>query len=227
MMRAVSFSADPAAWRIIVPVRGGPAGKSRLAQIEGRPLTETERAEVALAMARDTLRAAVSAARGRVLVLTGDPVVASVAHESGAEVTTDGGQGLNTELAGAARTVPREMGVCVVLADLPAVRPEDLGAALDLADGVEGPGIVVPDWEGTGTALVAVTPAGRSSVVFGFGPGSATRHRRAGLLPAGLDLDRIRTDVDTSAAWDRAARLGLGASTAALRRRLLGPPSVT
>lgn len=221
MMPCVSSSAAEHPWRVVVPVRGGPAGKSRLEGVEGLRLTDAQRADLALAMAQDTLTAAVAAARGPVAVLTAAEEVARVARAAGAEVLRDSGRGLNTELARVALDTDAALGLCVLLGDLPALRPEDLGTALDLVRHASAPGIVVPDWEGTGTTMLALAPGDATPELFRFGPGSASRHRRAGLTPAGHDIARLRCDVDTAAAWDRALRLGLGAATALARRRLL------
>lgn len=221
MMPVVSTPADRPPWRVIVPVRGGGVGKSRLVSIEGRTLTDGDRFDLALAMARDTVSAAVASDRGRVVVLTGDEVVTSMARQCGAAVAVDGGRGLNAELARVAASLAPAVGVCVLLGDVPALRPEDLAAALDLAEAERAPGVLVPDWEGTGTTLVARAPGAGSAVTFGFGPGSAERHRRAGLHVAGLHLTRLRADVDIPEAWGRAVRLGLGPATAALREHLL------
>ena len=224
MMPAVSPSSDrqvAPTWQVIVPVRGGSAGKSRLTSIEGVRLTGPQRRELALAMAHDTVSAAVALGRGPVTVLTGDGAVASMAAECGATTATDHGRGLNPELAEAAAAYGAAVGVAVLLGDLPALRPVDLGAALDLARDLPEPGLVVPDGEGTGTTLVAGTPGAVEAPPFRFGAGSAQRHQRAGLHPGGLHLDRLRADVDTPEGWAAAVRLGLGPTTSALRLRLL------
>jgi 2-phospho-L-lactate/phosphoenolpyruvate guanylyltransferase len=218
----VSSPTVPHAWQVIVPVRGGPVGKSRLRSIEGRPLTDPDRSALALAMARDTVSAAVASSYGPVHVLTADDPVRALAADCGAAVAPDGGGGLNDELDRTVLSLSPADGVCVLLGDLPALRPADLAEALDLARATTGRGVVVPDWQGTGTTLVALAPGRGGRVGFGFGTGSAERHRRAGLVVVGLHLDRLRSDVDTSHAWDRAVRLGLGPASSGLRRRLLG-----
>lgn len=221
MMPAVSSPHDRPLWRVIVPVRGGPVGKSRLTSVEGRLLTGPERSDLALAMAHDTVSAAVAGGSGPVVVLTGDDVVAELAADCGATTIVDQGRGLNAELADAAASLGTSVAVCVLLGDLPALRPQDLGEALDLAQAVPAPGIVVPDWEGSGTTLIAGTWGAFDPLPFCFGRGSARRHQRAGLRPGGLHLARLRADVDTPEAWENAVRLGLGPATSALRRRLL------
>lgn len=214
---------DPPRWTVLVPVRGGGSGKSRLSRIEERHLTPAERVEVAMAMARDTVTAAVAAGVGPVVVVTADPQVTAMARSCGAAVREDRGRGLNSELSAAAAVVGPTMGVCALLGDLPALTAESLAAALEqAADAPEGG--FVPDHEGTGTALVAVGP-GAVDIGFRFGPGSARRHEEAGLSAVGTDLPRVRCDVDTTAAWEQALELGLGPATSALRAALLTGPA--
>lgn len=247
MMRAVSPTAAaapatasdgaPQHWRIIVPVRGGSAGKSRLSEVEGRRLRDADRRELTMAMARDTVTAAVRSGRGTVAVLTADGPVATMASDCGAWVIHDAGRGLNAELiatAGASGLLPPHTadpagaataageGICVVLGDLPCLLPADLCAVLDVAERAPAAGVVVADEDGTGTTTVAYAAHYRGTRTFRFGPGSAEQHRQAGLRIAGADRPRLRCDVDTSAGWDRAVELGLGAATSALRERLLG-----
>lgn len=97
----------------------------------------------------------------------------------------------------------------MLLGDLPALRAEDLVAALESC--AAHPTCVVPDAEGTGTVLLTSTvgpPQPR------FGPGSAARHALAATLLA-LDLPRLRRDVDTAADLATAMSLGVGPRTAA------------
>jgi 2-phospho-L-lactate guanylyltransferase len=206
---------------VLVPVRGGDAGKTRLTRIEGVVLSASDRAALTLAMARDTVRAAVAADIGTVAVLTADPAVSVLARSWGATVVSDLGRGLNPELAAAAASVDRRVGVCALLGDLPALTPAALDAALEAAQRVPGRGAFVPDLEGVGTAMVALRPATVVADAFRFGPGSAARHEAAGLEQVGLDLVPLRCDVDTSEAWHRARAVGLGPATSALRTRIV------
>ena len=147
----------------MLPVKGGPLAKSRL----GAP------PRVAAAIALDTLAAASAAASvGRVVVVTADPTSAAAARAGGAEVVPESrtGEGLvaavRDGVAAAGRRRPwSARPAAVLLADLPALCPEDLQAALAAAaSALAGdPGAAmaaVPDTEGTGTVLLAArTPA--------------------------------------------------------------------
>lgn len=180
-----------------------------------------------MAMAADTLAAALEARCGPVCVLTADASVSALARSLGAETLRDRGRGLNAELYAALTHPGPDTGVAVLLGDLPAARGDDLREVLRLVmaqpaapHSAPAPGAYLPDWEGTGTALVAFAP-GVGERAVAFGAGSARRHHELGLAPVGLDLARLRCDVDTPAAWDLAVELGLGAATAAARTRLL------
>ncbi|NLW98772.1 MAG: 2-phospho-L-lactate guanylyltransferase [Actinomycetales bacterium] len=206
-------------WHVLVPVRGGRAGKTRLREIESQPLTGSDRTALAAAMAADTVSAALAADCGPVSVVTAAAETAAWVTRLGARVVADSGGGLNAALGTALEGVDAGMGAVVLLGDLPAVLGADIAEALALA-GATGPAFV-PDWEGTGTTLAAFPVHGRADVTLAFGTGSARRHAELGLTPVGLSLDRLRCDVDTPKAWDRAVRLGLGPATADVRRRLL------
>jgi 2-phospho-L-lactate/phosphoenolpyruvate guanylyltransferase len=215
--------ADPPLWQVVVPVRGGHGGKSRLRHVEGHLLTAEDRGRLALAMAIDTASAALGAGVGPVVLLTADPLVTADFAAVGVEVVRDGGRGLNAELTRVLSSVAGGMGVCALLGDLPALRPQELTSALERALAADDRPIHVPDWEGTGTALVAAAPEARAGLALAFGPRSAARHERLGSLPVGLELKGLRCDVDTPEAWARAVALGVGPQTARIRVSLVRP----
>src|SRR6185437_7696085 len=103
---------------------------------------------------------------------------------AGAEVEPDPGSGLGAAIArGVAVLAERGDGpLAVLLADLPALRPEDLTVALTACAAY--PSAYVPDAEGSGTVLLtAVRP---DQLRPAFGAGSAARHD---LVAHRLDLD--------------------------------------
>ena len=170
----------------LVPVKALDAGKSRLIDIPA-----PERRAPALAFARDTLVAVMAAPSvARTVVVTSDPELAGAARSWSCEVLADTG-GLNDSLRSAAAQVGDSV-VVAVCADLPALTPDDLEAAL--AQHQPGAGSYVADHVGTGTTAYAA-PVG----VFDpqFGPGSALAHRAAGARPVVGDLPSLRRDVDT------------------------------
>ncbi len=112
----------------------------------------------------------------------------------------------------------------VLLADLPCLRPHDLGAALDAADAQLAAGraaAVVPDAAGTGTVLLAQGPGPVRPTR--FGPGSAAAHAADGAVRLELALPRLRRDVDTPADLEAALALGVGPATLAALAALAGP----
>lgn len=189
-------------WVVVVPVKPAAEGKSRLAGFLG----PTERAALARAMALDTIEAA-AATPGvvRVLVVTADAEIrASVPF-----VVDDPGGGLNAAIR--AGLTQASGPVAVLLGDLPALRPDHLRAALDLAS--EHERAFVPDAEGTGTTLLT----GLDGLSPRFGVGSAASHEAHGHVRLDLPEDStLRRDVDLPADVAAVARLGVGPRTAAV-----------
>jgi 2-phospho-L-lactate guanylyltransferase len=173
-------------------------------------------------MAADTVAAALACPEvSRVIVVTDDPHAAGVLAGLGAIVVAErADRGLNPALRHGARHARAhwpESGVGALAADLPALRPGELGAALLLA--ARWPQAFVPDAAGSGTTLYTVVPG----TVFRprFGSGSAARHRAAGAAElAHPGLASLRRDVDEAADLRGAQDLGLGTRTAALAGRL-------
>lgn len=199
---------------VILPVKPPSAGKSRL------HVTGSDRSQLARAFALDTAAAALATPDVlAVLALCDDYRFAHELRSLGCAVVPDGvGDDLNATLCqGAAEAARRWPGTSPIalLADLPALRPDDLAAALRAAadHGRDGLAAFVADAEGTGTVLYAA-PLGQFDPR--FGRGSAQRHRDAGAHPIGGSLTSLRHDVDDATALRLAQRLGLGPRTAAL-----------
>lgn len=214
--RSPTASGGPAAppggvrWHLVVPVKEADRAKTRLEA--PHPLS---RPALARAVARDTLEAACAALGADLLtVVTSDPQVRATALQLGAQVVPDPGRGLDAAVLAGWETPPPAMGSAggrpgwaALLGDLPALRAEDLQAAL--AACAPHPRAVVPDTEGTGTVLLTSTAA---PPVPSFGAGSAARHGRTARLLQ-LDLPRLRRDVDVAADLRAAVRLGVGRHT--------------
>lgn len=208
-------AADASRWAIVVPVKRLPAAKSRLAA--PAPL----RAELALAMALDTVDAALRCPPvAAVVVVTDDDRAVDEVRRLGAHVVADEPDaGLNPALrhgaAAAAALVPGS-GVAAVSSDLPALAPADLAAALAAATGHRV--TVVADWSGTGTTLL--TAREPASFDPSYGADSLAAHVTAGAvdLTAGAGLS-LRHDVDTADDLRAVAALGCGPATSALLAR--------
>ena len=198
-------------WTLVLPVKGGPFAKSRL----GAPPA------VASAIALDCLEAVLACpAVGRCVVVSADAAMQRAARLAGATVVPEArpGSGLVAAVGdGVAAADVRPWCVrpaAVLLADLPALRPDDLTTALDAAQAAftrAQPMAAVPDADGTGTVLLAArTPALLDPA---FGPASFAEHLRRGAVALPLDLPRLRRDVDTPADLETALGLGVGPRT--------------
>jgi 2-phospho-L-lactate guanylyltransferase len=198
-------------WNLVIPVKSLRRAKSRLA-----PMPGWGRATIALAMAVDTVTAALAAERATaVLVVTPDTVAGEVMRDLGAEVICDRPRaGLNPALAYAARVTTAQRpaaGIAALSADLPALGPAALDAALEAAS--RHPVAIVADAAGDGTTMLcARRPAGFAPM---FGRRSADRHRRAGATDIDIPgIATLRHDVDTPDDLARAQALGVGSRTA-------------
>jgi len=197
-------------WSLVIPVKVLAVAKSRLTG-----LTRPRRAEIALAMAADTvLAAAACAAVATVIVVTDDDGAAAELSGLGALVLPDApGAGLNPALAfGAAYSDKRwpGRGRAGMAADLPALDAAGLDRALAEAAGLRQ--AFVADAAGTGTTLYAAGPG--AAFCPRFGPGSFAAHLSAGAVELALHgIDGLRRDVDTVADLRDAARIGLGPRT--------------
>jgi len=216
--------APPAAtsltWSLVVPVKVLAHAKTRLAALAG-----PDRPALALAMAADTVAAALECPQvDSVIVVTSDPQAARVLAGLGAAIVPDRpARGLNHALRlGAARAGFRwpGSGIGGLAADLPALRPAELGSALRAA--ARWPQAFVPDCGGSGTTLYTARPG--TEFRPRFGPGSAARHRAAGAVELTRPgLASLRRDVDEPEDLHGARELGLGTHTAALAARLVVP----
>jgi 2-phospho-L-lactate/phosphoenolpyruvate guanylyltransferase len=200
-------------WTLVVPVKPLTRAKSRLSGPAG-----PHRERLALAIATDTVSAALRCSRVRgVLVVTDDPVAAPELAALGAHVVPDEpDSGLNPALVyGAAQALllAPEGGVGALSADLPALRPAELDRALQAADAA--PNAFVPDAAGLGTTLYTARPGAGFSPA--FGAGSRDRHRGLGAVELALDgVPSLRRDVDTIEDLRAALALGVGPRTASV-----------
>jgi 2-phospho-L-lactate/phosphoenolpyruvate guanylyltransferase len=201
-------------WSLVVPVKRLEVAKSRIS------LGAEDRADLALAMATDTVAAAVACAMvARVVVVTDD--ARAIAALSGPDVTVVADEpdaGLNPALrhgamaAGGARIV-------AVSADLPALTASDLATVL-VAAGRHSSGVVA-DQTGTGTTVL--TAASVAAFTPAFGAESFAAHRRAGSVDlTSTAAPSVRRDVDTVEELRVAIGLGVGAATQRVVARLTG-----
>jgi 2-phospho-L-lactate guanylyltransferase len=198
---------------LVVPVKPLARAKSRLSGAAG-----PHRERLALAVATDTVSAALRCPRVRgVVVVTDDPVAAPELAALGAHIVPDEPDaGLNPALVHGverARLLAPEAGVGALSADLPALRPAELDQVLEAAE--EAPNAFLPDVAGVGTTLYTARPG----AVFEpeFGTDSRARHRDLGAHELSLeDVQSVRQDVDTIDDLRAALALGVGPRTASV-----------
>lgn len=211
-------------WTVVLPIKGGPTAKSRLGGPPG----------LAAAIVRDSLDAVRACPdTARLVVVTSDPAMARLAASVAAVVVSERHPGAGLVEAvrdGVGRAGDRPGPVAVLLPDVPAAGPQDVGTALRAAWAVlsthpTAPMAVLPDADGTGTVLLAARSARELDPA--FGPGSAAEHVRRGALRLDLDLPRLRRDVDTPTDLGAVLELGAGPRTTRVAATTLGPVQAT
>jgi 2-phospho-L-lactate guanylyltransferase len=196
---------------VLVPVKPVPRAKSRLA-----PLGDDARRALVAAFAADTVVAALGCSVvGAVMVVTDDHELAADLRVLGAQVVPDATtDDLNESLVQAAAEAQRRWpghGLAALCADLPALDPEDLSRALEVAS--RHAAAFVADAAGDGTTMVAA--ASREDFTPRFGHGSREAHAADGAHEiVEIDVPTLRRDVDTPADLETALRLGVGVHTA-------------
>ncbi len=206
-------------WSVVVPAKRLDVAKTRL-----RPLTaarddaEAAHRELVLALLADTVAAAVACpAVSTVVVVTDEPAAADVVRALGARVVSDEpDRGLNPALEHGARSAPGSA-VAALSSDLPALRPGELGAALEAAGAARR--AFVADAQGTGTTLLTATGTDLRPA---FGPRSAEAHLAGGAVALTGSWPGLVRDVDTGADLHAALVLGTGPRTTALVAHLVG-----
>ena len=186
-------------WWAIVPFRAD-AAKSRLSSFPA-----AQRAELARSFARDTATAALACPEVAGVLVVGDDT-----GLEGIDTVADPGGGLNAALSWAALRIPPGHGAVALMADLPALRTDELTRALRAA--ADHGRSFVCDAEGTGTTMLA------SRTPHDLGPRFGLRSRAAHAASGARELEiadapGLRRDVDDAVAlWD-AVRLGVGTDT--------------
>jgi 2-phospho-L-lactate guanylyltransferase len=207
-------------WSVVIPVKVLALAKSRLSD-----LPDADREALALAMAADTVSAAVACpAVADVVVVSDDPSVRTEAEAAGAQVIADlAGAGLNEALAAGAEHAATRWsgrGLAALTADLPALSAAELLAALTAASAVTHG--FVADAAGSGTTLYTAKPGAPFRPL--FGSQSRLRHRQAGVVELDLPgIPGLKRDVDTLADLRSAEELGLGARTLSVRESISCP----
>jgi 2-phospho-L-lactate guanylyltransferase len=199
----------------LIPVTELATAKSRMS------LAAEERRHLVLAMLGDVLAAVKQSPDvGEVVICTSDPQILDEYPRESIWLTSRNGD-LNADI-GEALIEPwlRDKGrpTAVVVADLPCLRPDDLGTVLSAA--AQGRMVFVASCDGGTTILAARDP---SRLVTRFGSGSAAAHRRWYRDVSSEVGVGCRLDMDTVDALAWGHRIGLGRRTAHVVTALGGP----
>ncbi|MEV4109888.1 2-phospho-L-lactate guanylyltransferase [Nonomuraea sp. NPDC049695] len=193
---------------LVVPIKRLDRAKSRLRGA----VPADGHADLVLALLLDTVTAAAQAAGvRRVLVVCEDERIPAALAGTGVECLDERGlPGLNAALTFGAEYLGSTPGSTVgaLQADLPALRPADLSAAIEEAAGRRA---YCADRPGTGTTLLLAAPG--EPLRPRFGRRSADAHAATGAVRVGGSLASLRCDVDTEDDLAVAAGIGLGAFT--------------
>lgn len=192
-------------WTLLVPVKRLDIAKTRLA------LDSVQRSELALAMALDTVSAALDAELvAEVVVITDDARATRALSDVGARVVTDAPDaGLNPALVHGSQLATHSR-VAALSSDLPGLQPSELDDVL--REALNHAVCVVGDTAGIGTTLLAAARVAEFSPAFGIDSRSA--HVRAGAVDLTDSAgESVRHDVDTIDALREAVRRGVGPRT--------------
>ncbi|WP_185201212.1 2-phospho-L-lactate guanylyltransferase [Glaciihabitans sp. INWT7] len=178
-------------WVVVVPVKGTSQAKSRFGP--------GDHSALALAMAADTVAAAIDAVGVAGVLVVTTVEASAVFDDLGAFVIVQQPDGLASAIS-LGLSIATEMtepgrGIAVLLGDLPALTPEELSAALTAARA--HPLAMVEDAAGEGTALITAVYGATHAPA--FGRGSSAAHRAAGYMPLEVSSESgLRNDVDSA-----------------------------
>lgn len=197
----------------MVPVKPPSVGKSRLAAVG------VHRPALAMAFALDTVTAALRCpgVAGVLAVCTDAEAGAELARAGARVLRGEPCGGLNAALAYGGRLAGRGP-VATLSADLPALRPEELGAVLAAARPHRR--AFLADAQRVGTTLLAAR-AGGAELAPAFGGHSRRAHAASGARELSVAAPSVRRDVDTPEDLREARALGVGPHTALLLEALV------
>ena len=207
-------------WTLVIPVRDPRTGNRRLGASE----------QLNTAIATDTVSSALGCPDvGQVMLVTDEarwippelsshPRCAIILQRTPSSAGDHTHSRLNAAISQGIEEAERSgfppAAVAVLLGDIPALDPAELGSALQAARGVQRG--MVSDFWGSGTTLITTLDTAEAPHRLHFGPDSADRHRAAGYreLPVPA-TSSLRRDVDTAEDL-RAVHPDLGARSRAV-----------
>lgn len=196
-------------WQVLVPVKALDLAKSRL------ELVAPMRRSLALAMLHDVVEACTQATGVHgVTIVSADDAAFAVPSTGSLRCR---GDHLNEDLAAAiatTRAAAPEVGIAIVVADLPGLQAAELASVLTTAPTDRASLVAGRD----GGTTVLLLPPG-VDIEPGFGPGSAARHALVAVEHEQA-APGLRRDVDSMDDLNEAARLGVGGHTVAWLREM-------
>jgi 2-phospho-L-lactate/phosphoenolpyruvate guanylyltransferase len=179
----------------VIPVKDTSRAKQRLAGA----LSPRLRADLALAMFQDVLKAVAGVPELRgIVVVTADPIVAEIARRAGAKIWYEGAHDGHTgAVSAAARRLAANSTMLTIPGDVPLVSAIDIGRVV--ASHQAAPAFtIVPAWDERGSNTVICSPP--NVIPLRFGPDSYFPHleaaRAVGLTPTIVRNDAIALDID-------------------------------
>lgn len=181
----------PIPWWVVIPLKDTRRAKSRLRGPRG------ERRRLAIAMAQDTLSAAVEAAGVEgVLAVCQTEDDSDLFSLAGVTVAVREALGINEAITAGALAVfaaDPEANIAVLPGDLPYLQPAELDVALVKAATLDS--ACVADRDGTGTTLF--TARAGQALSPAYGEGSLRAHLDGGAIELGMPVwSGLRRDVD-------------------------------
>lgn len=195
------------AWTLVVPIKPPESAKSRLVD-----LPAATRRELAAAFARDALESMLGSPHVDQVIVIGDTDIPQAMVGDRLHLHPDPGLGLAAAIDAGLALCQDSAPTAVVVADLPALRTDEITRALE--SGWLHRMSVICDRAGTGSTMLMGQH--RSDLRPRFGERSRAAHVAAGAIDlVDLDVPGLRCDVDTAVdLWD-ARRLGVGRHTRA------------
>lgn len=179
----------------VVPVKALSKSKTRLSAV----LAPQERKTLTLTMLEDVLEALKSSVVSRVVTISCDSTVQSLARRFSAVYLSESQTGLNQAIKQATEYCiqKKARSVLVLAADLPLIIPEDISQMVEL--GVEEPSVVISSSSNGGTNALLQKPP--NLIPACFGPNSFMEHVNRAMadriLTRSYHSFRVATDIDS------------------------------
>lgn len=197
--------------RTIIPVKRLEESKTSFSEV----LSDEQRKELTLSMLEDILRITQKVEKITTTVVTPDRTVINFVEKKGIGTIQEPDIGLNRALEMAIKkTIEANFQqVLIIPADIPLIRPKDIGGILDLASGERS--VVITPSEENGTNALLLRPP--DVIGFRFGGESFPEHVKAARSrEVGIRIYRsvyVERDIDNPSSLIKIETLGKGTKT--------------